>query len=89
MSWGFVLGEKSSMEAGLALETATATHGTPFAIGMRMDNNINKATFSILAIFTVVAAAIMHKIHSAIESQAPEGYEDENGFHFGNPDLKS
>ena len=89
LSWASVLSNKQPGKWDLALETAPSTHGTPCAIGMRMDNNINKATFSILAVFTLVAAAIMHKIRTTVEAQAPEGYEDENGFHFGSPDLKS
>ncbi len=48
-----------------------------------MDNNINKVSFSLLAIFSVLAAAIMAKVRATIDEQAPVGYEDENGFHFG------
>lgn len=53
-----------------------------------MDNNLNKATFSLMAIATVIIAAIMAKVRATIDSQAPEGYEDENGFHFGSPDVR-
>jgi hypothetical protein len=48
-----------------------------------MDNNINKVSFSLLAILSLLAAAIMAKVRSTIDEQAPVGYEDENGFHFG------
>jgi hypothetical protein len=53
-----------------------------------MDNNLNKATFSLLAIATVVFAAIMAKVRSTVNAQTPEGYEDEAGFHFGSPDVR-
>jgi hypothetical protein len=59
------------------------------AITMRMDNNINKATFSLMAIATLVFAAIMAKVHAAVNSQVPEGYEDEAGFHFGSPTSRN
>ncbi|MGA2748161.1 MAG: hypothetical protein ABSG59_05230 [Verrucomicrobiota bacterium] len=52
-----------------------------------MDNNINKASVSLLAMAALVIAAIAAKIHATVEAQAPLGYEDETGFHFGNPDL--
>ena len=52
-----------------------------------MDNSIssmdNKVSFSLLAMLTVAAAAIMAKVRATAETQIPEGYEDENGFHFG------
>jgi hypothetical protein len=63
--------------------------GIPVAKGMGMDNNINKATFSILAIATVIIAAIAAKVRATANAQAPVGYEDESGFHFGSPDFKS
>lgn len=49
-----------------------------------MDNNVNKVTFSILSIATLVIAAIAAKLRAAYDAQVPEGYEDEAGFHFGN-----
>jgi hypothetical protein len=52
-----------------------------------MDNNINKASFSLLAIATLVIAAIAAKIRATAEAQAPEGYEDATGFHFGHPSF--
>ena len=52
-----------------------------------MDNTIssidNKVSFSLLAMLTVAAAAIMAKVRAGVEARVPEGYEDENGFHFG------
>jgi hypothetical protein len=53
-----------------------------------MDNNINKASVSLLAMATLVIAALAAKVRSTVDSQAPLGYEDESGFHFGNPNLK-
>jgi hypothetical protein len=50
-----------------------------------MDNNINKASVSLLAMAALVIAAIAAKVRATVESQAPVGYEDEAGFHFGNP----
>jgi hypothetical protein len=52
-----------------------------------MDNNINKASISLLAMATLVIAAIAAKIRATAEAQAPEGYEDATGFHFGSPTL--
>jgi hypothetical protein len=49
-----------------------------------MDNNINKASVSLLAMAALVIAAIAAKIRATIDTQAPVGYEDEAGFHFGN-----
>ena len=34
---------------------------------------------------TLVIAAIAAKIRATAETQAPEGYEDATGFHFGAP----
>jgi hypothetical protein len=56
---------------------------------MRMDNNLNKATFSFLAVATLIIAAIMAKVRATVESQVPEGYEDEAGFHFGPPNFRN
>ena len=53
-----------------------------------MDNSINKASVPILAMATFVIAAIAAKIRAAAESQAPEGYEDATGFHFGTPNFE-
>ncbi len=52
-----------------------------------MDNSINKASVSLLAMAALVIAAIAAKVHATVDAQAPEGYEDESGFHFGNPTL--
>jgi len=43
----------------------------------------NKVSFSLLAMLTVAAAAIMAKVRTTVGTQIPEGFEDENGFHFG------
>jgi hypothetical protein len=53
-----------------------------------MDNNINKASVSLLALAALVIAAIAAKVRATVESQAPVGYEDETGFHFGTPSGK-
>jgi hypothetical protein len=50
-----------------------------------MDNNINKASVSLLAMAALVIAALAAKVRATVESQAPVGYEDETGFHFGAP----
>ena len=61
--------------------------GTAPATMFVVDNNINKASVSVLAMAALVIAAIAAKIHATVDAQAPVGYEDEAGFHFGNPDL--
>jgi len=53
-----------------------------------MDNNINKASISLLAMATLVIAAIAAKIRATAEAQVPEGYEDATGFHFGSPNIE-
>jgi hypothetical protein len=59
------------------------------AMKMFMDNTtINKASFSLLAMTTLVLAAIADKIRASIEAQVPEGYEDESGFHLGSPKMR-
>jgi hypothetical protein len=57
------------------------------AMKIVMDNNINKASVSLLAIAALVIGAIAAKVRATIEAQAPEGYEDDGGFHFGSPHL--
>lgn len=50
-----------------------------------MDNTLNKAaTVSLMTIATLIIAAVAAKIKATIDAQMPEGYEDENGFHYGN-----
>jgi hypothetical protein len=53
-----------------------------------MDNHMNKASVSLLAMATLVIAAIAAKIRATAEAQAPEGYEDATGFHFGHPNFE-
>jgi hypothetical protein len=53
-----------------------------------MDNTMNKTSFSLLAMTALVIAAILAKIRATFEAQAPEGYEDATGFHFGTPDHR-
>jgi hypothetical protein len=52
-----------------------------------MDNSINKASVSLLAMATLILAAVAAKVRATVDSQAPEGYEDERGFHFGGPAI--
>jgi hypothetical protein len=52
-----------------------------------MDNSINKASVSVLALAALVIAAIAAKIRASVEAQAPVGYEDETGFHFENTSI--
>lgn len=59
--------------------------GIQAAMKIVMDNNINKASVSFLAMAALVIAAVAAKVRATVDSQAPLGYEDENGFHFGNP----
>jgi hypothetical protein len=55
-----------------------------------MDNTtFNKTSFSLFAMATLVIAAIAAKLRAAAEAQAPQGYEDESGFHFGAPSQRS
>jgi hypothetical protein len=53
-----------------------------------MDNSVNKASVSLLAMTALVLAAIVAKLRSTAEAQAPEGYEDATGFHFGSPTIE-
>jgi hypothetical protein len=69
-------------------KTGLSTDGIPVAKGSGMDNNINKASIPFLGLALVIIAAIGAKIRATIDAQAPEGYEDESGFHFGSTDYK-
>ena len=52
-----------------------------------MDSTLNKTTsISFMAMATLVIAAITAKVRAMVEAQAPVGYENETGFHFGKPD---
>jgi hypothetical protein len=55
------------------------------AMNNGMDNNINKASFPLLAVAAIIIAAIGTKIRAYIEAKAPQGYEDAAGFHLGTP----
>jgi len=54
-----------------------------------MDDTINRAAFWPLAIATMVFGAIAAKVRATVDTQAPEGYEDESAFHFGAPTFKN
>jgi len=62
--------------------------GIVFAMKTGMENSINKASVSFLALATLVIAAIAAKIRATAITQAPEGYEDATGFHFGHPNIE-
>jgi hypothetical protein len=50
---------------------------------------MNKAaTVTLLTMASMVISAISAKVRATIDAQAPVGYEDESGFHFGTPDFK-
>jgi hypothetical protein len=53
-----------------------------------MDNTVNKASVSLLAIAGLVIAALSAKLRATAKTEAPEGYQDATGFHFGQPDFK-
>ena len=59
-----------------------------FAMKAIMDNTMNKASVSLLAMATVLIAAIAAKIRATAAAEAPEGYEDASGFHFGSTTLE-
>jgi hypothetical protein len=50
-----------------------------------MHDTIHRAAFWPLAIAAMVVGLIEAKVRARVNAQAPEGYEDEYGFHFGAP----
>jgi hypothetical protein len=58
------------------------------AMKVDMDNTFHKTSVSLLTMATVVLAALAAKIRATAAAEAPEGYEDANGFHFGSPDSE-
>jgi hypothetical protein len=81
-----VFGAKSLVARGVLWGTLRqGVRGIEAATKIVMDNNINKASVSLLALAALVVAAVAAKVRATVESQAPVGYEDEAGFHFGNP----
>jgi hypothetical protein len=54
-----------------------------------MDDTINRATFSPLAIALRGVGAIAAKVRATVDAEGTEGYEDESGFHVGSPTFKS
>lgn len=73
-------------ESGLGMSPRSV--GILFAKDIGMDNSVNKASISLLAMATLVIAAIYAKIRATAAAQAPEGYEDATGFHFGSPNFE-
>jgi len=57
---------------------------------MNMQEGIvmSKASVSLLAMVALVFAAIAEKIRATVQAQAPEGYQDASGFHFGSKGAK-
>ena len=60
-------------------------NGSVIAVNAAVDNGAHKPSPSLLALASLVIAATAAKIRAAVEAQAPEGYEDASGFHFGRP----
>jgi len=54
-----------------------------------MNGIMNKTTFSLLAMASLVIATIASKVRAVVDAQLPEGYEDESGFHFATPTFKN
>jgi hypothetical protein len=54
-----------------------------------MVTTINKASVPFFTVVMMVIAALAAKVRASVNAQMPEGYEDETGFHFGQPDFKS
>jgi len=52
---------------------------------IHIDHTVNKTTFSFSTFASLIVAAVAAKVNSVIDSQAPVGYEDETGFHYGKP----
>jgi hypothetical protein len=50
-----------------------------------MHDTIHRTAFWPLAIAAMVVGLIAAKVRARVNAQAPEGYEDEDGFHFGAP----
>lgn len=51
-----------------------------------MKMSIEKGFASLVTLMTTAGALwIMHKLRVLLDRSAPLGYEDDEGFHFGNP----
>jgi len=48
----------------------------------------NKTSF-LVATITLIAAAILAKLQAALDKRVPLGYQDENGFHYGQEPARS
>lgn len=44
---------------------------------------MHKSSFLIMTVMNLFFVALMAKVYQIIKNQAPVGYEDESGFHYG------
>jgi hypothetical protein len=49
---------------------------------------MNKTSSLYAVAITFLVAAILARVRAAVEKQMPVGYQDENGFHWGNEPVK-
>jgi len=45
------------------------------------------APIPVMSIASLIFAAVAAKVRATIEAQAPIGYEDESGFHYGEQEM--
>jgi hypothetical protein len=59
-----------------------------FGIKRAMKISMNKGTISFVALIVAVALRLIHKLQESASHAIPVGYEDEAGFHFGDPTVE-
>jgi hypothetical protein len=64
-------------------------HKSEIAMNSYIDNGVNKASISLLAMAALIFAAAFSKFRPSLEAEAPEGYEDASGFHLGSPKFRN